>query len=163
MGADHVGPVEHDGHLGAEAPRQVVGGIEGAFPLPGEVEGRPAELGHVVPVDEDERAGHPQQMLGRRPRVVGDGTGKGDGASRRGRHGHEPLQPVGERTSGRGERSHLGDAARPRPAPAPEASAGPASSASRCCSASSARRRASSRSCSVAASLARADSAWSLA
>ena len=113
MGADHVGPVEHDGHLGAEAPRQVVGGIEGAIPLAGEVEGRPAELGHVVPVDEDERAGHTQQMLGRRPRVVGDGTGKGDGASWRGRHGYESLQPVGERTSGRRERSHLVDAARP--------------------------------------------------
>ncbi len=44
--------------------------------LDGEVVVRPGQLGDVVAVDEHERAGRPQQVLGGPPRVAGDAAGQ---------------------------------------------------------------------------------------
>ena len=86
VGADDVGPVEHDREVAPEAAGELVDEVEAALPLARQVVVGPCQLGDVVAVDEDERrrasaagARSPAASRGRRRRGA---TGRRDPSCR---------------------------------------------------------------------------------
>ena len=69
----------------------------------------PGQLGDVVAVDEHERAGRPQQVLGRPLRVAGDPAGQRQGDPARRADLDEAGEPVGQSPGGPGEVAQLDD------------------------------------------------------
>ena len=109
VGPDDVGAVEHDRDVGTEPPGQVVDEVEAAGALGDQVVVGPGQLGDVVPVDEHQRVGRPQQVLGRPAGVAGDPARQrqGDAPGRAGVD--EPVQPVGHGPRRPGQLAQLGD------------------------------------------------------
>ena len=68
-GANHIGAIEDHANIAAEPPAKVLKQLDAAFALTCQIQLGPAELGHVVAIDDDNHPRSAQQMRGARLRV----------------------------------------------------------------------------------------------